>query len=533
MDVLAQLQRTLHTVNQVALARIRPGDSLQMLNEKAKMQEWLRGAAKLDDAPIATIEEVLRAFRQDANLKGLRQIQLACYGCTQSFGSDDWRLIENQALFEKLLDYVDQYRERRRTFRKLYRGLLNGYFSYDPDAPQTTPVGRSNWDTLRIFLANYLDTLNISVFTPEWLATLNEFPALLGENPAQYHNLFVLEGDGSVFSEIRERLDIGIDSWLVRQMVMTPFTAVETSDDETFKDNLDSLLLLLNDYPLYAGTGLQVLLDRYTRCVDQSVHAQLRDFSIGLWGNPWLPGNAHQWQCGEPARAMLAHWLKCHLLSEYFTLLSDDDKANSRRLNFWELYCEDFTGMYFALGQDAYALDNMPLYKFRRKAKGLVVKLTDEKRDVHMCIMQLEHHHVIEFNRESNAAYFYDTRQGIPSFYFSKGWVDIGAIGVQRVTEGVDVTRLSTPLRHYDTRRFTWEGRYAQELGVTDNAIKVFCAKYQCCYEDRRSEGAGQWIRPENASQYGAQVWSVLLGWGFALSTKEPGYVRKTGNSQN
>lgn len=522
MDVLEQLQGTLRNLNQLALAKMRPGDSLQMLDELSRLQTWIGAASRLEEPSTNTIEEAILVYRQKKFIKGLRQIRLVCYGCTQSIAGES--LIEDREYFGKLLKYVDKYSDRRRSFRKIYRGLLNGYFSYDPHAPNSSLVGRSNWATLRLFLAKNLDSLLAGLFTPEWLATLIRHPGLLGEHPESLFEILLLQGDASVFNEVRGHLEINVESWLVREIVMAPFKAVERMDDSTFKEYLDSLLLLLSDYPLYAGMGLRVLLDRYVQCADRDVHIALRDFSTGLWGNPWLPENIHQWQCGAEARVMLEHWLKRHLLSEFFCLLSDDVAA--RRLNFWDIYSADMTGMYFALGKEAYVIENRALYRFRKAAKGLLVRLTEEKQEVHICIMQFEHHHVVEFNRQNNAAYFYDTRQGTPSFYFSKGWVEIGAVSSRNITEGADVTRLSNPLRHQDMKRFTWEGRFAQELGVTENGIVAFCRKYQCLYEDKRNQDGPQWIVPAAANQYGREVWSVLIGWGFSFSEKEGGYFR-------
>ena len=526
MDALEKLQGKLRNINQVALARMRPGDSLQMQNERLLLQAKVKGSYRLEEAPLDSIEDALRNFRQNGYLKGLRQIRLICYGCTLAVGADAYRLIESRENFEKLLSHVGHYKDRRRTFRKLYRGLLNSYFSYDPDAPEVDIVARGNVEKLRKFLADQLAGFVIGDFTPDWLAVLGSYPDLLSEHPGQ--SMEIPQGDWSVLDEICKRLELDSDSWLVRRLVLEQVMAVERMDDATFKDYLDSLLLLLHDYPLYSDVGLKVLLDRYAVCEVQEIHAQLRDFALGLWGNPWLPDNRHQWQCGESARAMMAHWLKRQLLRGFFALLSNDDKAHPRRANFWDLYSEDMIGMYFALGRDAYRSGNMPLYKFRSYAKGLIAKLSEEKHGVHTCIMQFAHHHVVEFNRENNVAYFYDTSQGTPSFYFSKGWVDVGAIGVNDISEGADIARVSKPIRHQDTRQLTWEGEFAKEMGVSANALRAFCRKYQCVYEDFRDKDGSQWIRPTNADMYGPEVWSVLIGWGFSFLDEEKVYFSLT-----
>lgn len=526
MDVLEKLQQTLRNLNQVALARIRPGDMLQIEHERSRLREWVKGSGQLEDIPLHTIEDTLRSYRQNKYLKGLREIRMACYGCTQQLGGET--LIENRECFNKLLEYVKHYSDRRRTFRKLYRALLGSYFSYDPDTPGIALSGRENWEVLRQFLARHLASFPITEFTPDWLIVLSRYPDLVGVNPGQSLDTAILQGDWAVFNEIRDQLELDSGSWLVRRLVMAPVMAVGGMDDATFKDQLNSLLLLLNEYPLFGSEGLKILLDRYAACADKRVHGRLRDFAIALWGNPWLPDNAHKWQCGADARALLAHWLKRQLLSEFFGVISNDDKAAPRRLNFWDLYSEDMKGMYFALGRDAYAVGNMAAYTFRSHAKGLIAKLSEEKHGVHTCIMQFGHHHVVEFNHQNNVAYFYDISQGTPSFYFAKGWVEIGAISVQSITQGVDVGRTSKPIRHQDGHLLTWEGKFAQAMGMSENAIRMFCRKYQCLYEDLRNPDGYQWIRPIRHDQYGREVWSVLQGWGFSYSNEEKGYFHLT-----
>lgn len=526
MDVLERLQRIMANHNRVVLSRLRPGDSVQMLNERSKLEEWIGGTAQVEDAVSGTIEDALRGYRQNNYLKGFRQIRLVCYGCAQALDNDNYRLIDNREPFEQLLRYVERYANRPCSLRKLYRGLLNCYFSYDPDSPDAIPSGRGNREVLRIFLGKHLALLQTSGFKPDWLAALIHHPNLLGENPCRPYESLVFQGDWSAFDELRKQLEIGADSWLVRQMVMTPIKMVANMGETKFKEHLDSLLLLLHDYRLYADTGLTILLNRYVQCSNRKVNGSLRDFSIARWGNPWLPENSHQWQCSPEARRMLAYWLKRHLLAGFFGLLSNDDKKLSRRFNFWDLYSEDLTGMYFALSRDAFEVENMEIYKFRRAAKGLIAKLTDDKLDVHVCIMQFEHFHVVEFNRDNNVAYFYDLKKGTPHFYLSKGWTEIGALSVTSVSQGTDVSRQSTPLRHLDTLQLSWEGRFAQELGATENAIRAFCRKYRCRYTDSRELDEREWIHPDNLAKYGAEVWSILTGWGFSLTNEKSSYFR-------
>lgn len=526
MSALDQLQRTLHNVSRVALARLRPGDSLQMAHERSRLIDWLGGTSELEESTGDRIADALRAFEHNQYVSGLRQARLICYGCTQPFGTPPQRLIEHSKLFATLLEYVDRHYYRTRAFRKCYRGLLNCYFSYDPAGADSLAEGRHNSGVLRKFLDKRKDCLDTPGYNPPWVAALSAHHNLLGKDPCKPYRLADLEENLAVFDDLRERLEISNDSWIIRRIVFSQVRDAIALDDPSFGASIDSLLLLLIGHPLHAGAALALLLDRHARYEQPETGAALRDFSVKLWGNPWLAANAHQWLCSREAREMVAHSLKRHLLQKFFSMLSDNETENPRRLNFWELYCGDMQGMYFALGSDAFVRGHLELYKFRQDAKSLVVRLTEGKNDIHALIMQFSEHHVVEFNEHHNPAYFYDTRHGIPPFYLSKGWVEIGALSASKMTQGIGTAPRSKSLRHQDTNQLAWEGKFAELMGATENSIKAFCKKYRCLHEDLRADGGQEWIRPTERTQCGAEGWSVLRGWGFRLSPDEQGYCR-------
>jgi hypothetical protein len=531
MRAIDQLPHTLKSISQAALSKLRLGDSLQMLDERSKLEEWVGGASDLEEATGDRILASLQAFHENQFIRGLRQARLICYGCVQPFGSqpNPNRLIEDRQRFMKLLDYVEKYHHRTRSFRKCYRGLLNCYFSYDPYRGDTTTEGRENWETLRKFLDKQKGSLKTSGFNPPWVAALDDHPNLLCEDPCGCYGLAALQGDWTASDELRERLEISDDSWLTRRLILAQVKAVLELDDRTFKEFIDDVLLLLSNHPLHAGAALKILLNRYAQCGDPEASARLRDFAISLWGNPWLAGNEPHWQCSREARDMLVNWLKRHLLHEFFATLAGENADNLRRLNFWELYCGDLLGMYLALGKDAFVRGNKELYRFRKSAKGLVVKLTDGAHDLHALIMQFGQHHVVEFSSHNNVAYFYDTQQGTPPFYFGKGWVEVGALSVGNVLKGSNVAPLSKPIRHQDTKQLAWEGAFAQAMGSSENSIREFCRKYHCRHEESRTRDGYEWILPTEETQCGHEAWSVLSGWGFKSSPDKKGYYRVAG----
>jgi len=65
-----------------------------------------------------------------------------------------YRVIDNREPFEQLLLYAERYGNRPASLRKLYRGLLNCYFAYDPYAAERHTFGAQQLEKLREFLAS-------------------------------------------------------------------------------------------------------------------------------------------------------------------------------------------------------------------------------------------------------------------------------------------------------------------------------------------------------------------------------------------
>lgn len=526
MEALEQLGKTLNSIGRVALAKLKPGDLMPIQGERLKLLAWIGGEVAEDDSSGDRIVDALIAFDKHRHLKDLRQARLVCYGCTQAYGDASRRLIDEHELFLKLLDYVARHAQLTRPFRKCFRGLMNGYFAYDTEAAYATGTGRMSWEALRNFLHKHKDSLAMPGYTPEWINTITAHGNLLTATPCEPY----LNQDSQIFDEVCERLEISDDSWLVRTLLFAQVDAATRLDDTGFKERIDEVLLLLHDHPLYAHAALTRLLDRYARCAEHIVaHDNLRDYAVAQWGSPWLGNNAQNWLCTEPARDMVTRWLKHYLLQQFFTVFSEPDAETQRRMDFWDLYCEDLQGMYFALGNDAFGHGNQHHYKFRHDAKGLVARLSDTRHNLHAFIMQFKEQHVVEFNRQVNVAYFYSTKNGTPAFYLSKGWVEVGALSMGEVMKDSSVASGSKPIQHQDSKSLTWEGRFAQEVGMTANAVRVFCQKHACRHEDRSTQDGKVWMKPLNGERYAPTVASVLLGWGFTWSPEQKAYF-KTGN---
>ena len=79
---LDQLQRTLHNINRVALARMRLGDSLQIAQERSKLIDWLGDTTELEESPGSAVD-ALRALHRTSIFQ-IAPGEPICYGCSHS-----------------------------------------------------------------------------------------------------------------------------------------------------------------------------------------------------------------------------------------------------------------------------------------------------------------------------------------------------------------------------------------------------------------------------------------------------------------
>ncbi len=521
MDTLGKLADTMDRLSRVALATMHASDMLPIQHERQQLISWLGSEVDMDAIGGDRILTALQHFAEAGFVRDLRQARLLCYGCTQVYSEQGERLIENLKLFTTLLAYLTQHQERTRAFRKSYRGLLNAYFAYDPEAETVIGSGRSNWASLHTFLQNTQDRLTSDGHTPEWVRVLSNKKGLLSTVPCDdYHRG---AADIDCIEAFRFELNIGVDSWFIRSFVQSHLERIMALPDAKFQDEVNGALLLLAQYPLYTSRMLGKLLDRYSECKTKKSSDTLRDFAIEKWGAPWISQNESNWLCSASAREMISNWGKKYLVYEFFHLFAPEGSDNSRRAAFWNLYSEDLRGMYFALGSDAFDFKNRDFLKFRTDAKGLVVKLNDSKHNLHAVILQFEKFHIVEFSQQINVAYFYDTAKGTPEFYLSKGWVNVGALSVGNALKGNTQSQPARPMQHSDEKHLSWEGRFAQELGRSDTARQHFCERHTAVY----SESSGKaLIHPNDRQRYIKEIGSVLQGWGYTWSPEANGYFR-------
>jgi hypothetical protein len=248
MGTPAELKRKLSLINEHAFAGLK-FDFTPIGNEIKLLTKWVGEAASPKPASDLVLEALFR-FQRSSTLRNLREAQLVSYGCVEPFGRDKQRLIEDERLFPRLLDRIDEYRPKPIAFRRCYRGLLSGYFSYDPEAPTSKRSGKTNWQTLRNFLNERVSNIQRKGVEQKWVDAIIAHKNLLTISPFGRYGLSLLENDQSEFEKAKQQLDISEASWAVTRLILGQIEIAVSLSNSQFIDYLPRLLDLLSKHQL-------------------------------------------------------------------------------------------------------------------------------------------------------------------------------------------------------------------------------------------------------------------------------------------
>lgn len=395
----------MRAAGEAALRNVPPADLTSLSAEIRSLCAILGGTGSGVGAPPDRVREAITEFRRTGRLADARSARLVCWGTTVR-GSGQPPLIEDGDRFEPLIDEVDGFRAMRRPYRRCWRGLLDGYIGYDPDSGPE--VGRRNWTLLRTYLNDNLPDLERSGRAPDWLQVVDEHANILGEDPCGRYGAELLEDGAGVIEPLRRELSAGDSSWIGRRIFEAQIEAAVAFDDGRLRRVMPRLLALIDEHPLLADDALARVLDRYADGASTEIEPDLRDASVGRWGNPWLERNDTRWTLVEPeTRQMVSSWLKLRLIEDFFGLLSEDGINDQRRINFWKRYVDRISDMHFALGDAAYH-DTRPDFRvLRQSMKGRLLRLESGGRN-NAFIMRIGGHVVVEFGEKGNAMFAFD-----------------------------------------------------------------------------------------------------------------------------
>ena len=540
MGTPAELKRKLSLINERAFARLE-FDFTPIDNEIRVLTKWLGKAISLNPASDLVLEALLR-FRHSTTLPNLREAQLVSYGCVEPFGRDKERLIEDAQLFPTLLASIDAYRPKPRAFRRCYRGLLSGYFSYDPDLASSARHGKSNWRTLRSYLYERLPDIQSKDIEREWVDAIIGHKNLLTSSPFDRYGLSLLSEDQSEFEETKQKLNISEASWVVAQLIIRQIEIAASQSNSAFVDHLPRLLTLISKHEVVLDRALAKLLDRCVSCENTPARNVVCNFSVTSWGNPWLQSNRARWgKVTDPARQMVADWLKLDFIRQFFGLLSENSANDKRRLKFWERYHNSIDDMYFALGSAARTNRSIDFVSLRKKMVGRVLNLNSGGSPQNNAfIMRIGDYVVVEFGISGNACFIFDWRKLPFDLDGSEVAGDKTELKHDRHVERLlhkdsnagrweqlfeatlktllsvkpasEHTTIRTPISSAARNRQQSDASAERRARYTRNDLEGFCAKLGLKLRDLTAQRGNLWVLTDQSKQ---SVNRQLLAWGF------------------
>lgn len=474
----------------------------------------------------------LRAGRDPDQFRTLR---LQCHGCGTAFSEDGVALIGDAAALTRLFGFVENYRSDPFRFRRLFDGLLRAYLAVDREGQWfATREGRDGNDLLRAYLVAAFEDIRLLEPTPEWVSTLQAYPELLSKKPGSRFATDWLRTGGTEFQDVSRRLSLTGSSWLAIETLRSALSAAAALDDHKFIPHINAFLTAAAE-PRFRSLRDEIyaaLLARYAVLRSAPVNPELRDAVVAAWKNPWLARNDSAWvRVPDPARKMVAGWLKLDLIHQFFEVLSEDGKQDRSRFEFWRRYHEAMDDVYFALGSRAFSSRSPDLIKLRTALDGRLLELVGAEADNNAFIMCMGDDVVVEFSKKGNAAHRH-----------SRGQLDLDS---SRKAIGIGELRRDSTQRliHRGRGDEDWQERFAKTLrrGPASQAepaattrpfdqmfkpvsqaspsrhaslqeISLFAGAAKIRIEDHRSKGGSLWLLASNEDP---DINSQLTSWGF------------------
>ncbi len=552
MNPITDFRNRLFQINTEVLLTPFPDLSAEMARTKQRLRveygDISRGAGDQQGIAAAVI-----AYLHSHELPTYRDTKYVCFGVSSPYGNPLVRVIEHESLFPKLLNAVERLQPEPRKFRRCYQGLLKAYLRY-PGQHTESVYGHRNWRALREFLSQHCKALKQQKPIMEWSQALYEHRNLLADNPCKAYGKALLAGDMSVIDELKERLGVDDDTWVMNELILAQIHAATTLTDPEFILQVLPLVKLLEQHILLVTKGLSLLLIRYEACKVHTEHHTLREAALKEWKSPWLEANKPLWhgQIGEAATNMVSLWLKRGTIQDFFELLQADGKADRQRMEFWLKYAEAIDDIWLALG-DQSLYNNKPDYRRIRQnmiGRYMVLAGGSYNQD-NAFLMRIGGYVFIEFGLQNNACHVFSadnlpftfgqksvlgTRQGLKNkdhpghretLTHSEGWQGKfanflryhanavpGEIKSKAISTAVvdNTIRASTPAATVVKPAIQTIPAQPQTKAFDLKQLQAFCAPYDLTIDDHRAKGGALWVRTTETHAVAA---TVLKSAGF------------------
>lgn len=455
MHHINNLRERLNAVNLTSTKRLDFTD----MSEIVKVLHKLELSANKSDGVSAISEDkivtAIKAFAARNSIKSMPEARLLSYGCTLEM-KDGYILIEDEVGFNILISYLDQNKSSTRQFRKCYRGLLYGYFTYNIQSIKSKQSGVKSWNRLKSYLSNNSEKIETSGFNPEWVPAIIDNTNLFGDQPCAKYGLKALYGDTTDFDMLKVKLEISSNSWLFEQFINAQIDAGVRLSDDKFKLVISPLLNILSENVVLQDGGLAKIINRYFSNDNLGTNNQLKDYVISLWKNPWLNTHSSKWALISPhAKQKIEEWLKLELITLFFSLLAEDGLNNPRRVNFWKKHHQKISEMYFVVAQNASFRYSNDFKKMKSSMEGRLLDMIGSSTSAF--VMRIGNYYFIEFGQINNATYIYKAGN-LP--------LDFNHVKRTTINELKNKSLANDRLAHNDVMHgYTkWEDRFENEI---------------------------------------------------------------------
>ncbi|MEK6750351.1 MAG: EH signature domain-containing protein [Pseudomonadota bacterium] len=552
MNELIQLQSSLAQIFRDGLRNPGSWENPQAVKDIKDLNGTLNG---VPSAPSSdSIETIVLKYRRTQSVASFRELKYVCYGAAMKM-QDGWCLLGNERWRDKLFADVDQLDEPRRRF-KCFQALLSSYFAFAPHDEQ--PTDRAGWIKLRSRLAIHRyqferNVTNWKLRLPEWFGVLSKHSNLLTEAPCDRYGSDLLRGDSARIEEVRKGLSIPSNSWVMEEAILAPMKSAAAWSDDTFKTHLDPLLRLALGHTemkvsdLLKRRAIALLISRYARCEGKQEHPALRDTAVSIIGNPWL--KKKQWDAwvkkndGQPddeARDLVNSWLKQRLIKDFFDVLSEDGRADQRRLNYWLRFETEIEDLWLALGPDATSDRSKPFQDLRERAVGRLLRLENPgQSNNNAFIMRMGDWLIVEFGITGNACYVYpltpapfalhgktvslyklkNKNLGEAHNHIAKGWesnFDRAICSKIGYKPGKDMPRprlqVEQPRGGYAASSNSPD---ANSKGLNETEFWRQVRQYSLPTDDKRDKGGALWVNIEQSRYPTIDQWLESLGFKY------------------
>ena len=412
MNALTNLATLLRIGNQQGAKPMTVDGSIDMVI--AEMTQRAK-AAQNHHMPADLLADAVSRFWLHSEITSFRDTFLLAWGLCVPHMKAGPCIMEDQSRFQIVLDSVDAWQQNPKAFRRCYQGLVKSYFTYDGVNPNGPAIAQHNWVFLRDYLAQNVKGIEAGSLNPDWVAVARENPELFTAQPYARYAAQQLRDEIEALNYLCQQLGIAQASWFLRELIMAQVLDATKKRDNEFLALLPRLLNLLIANEVLRDRGLTLLLDRYAVMQTVPLHQALRDNAVQWWGNPWLPSNKTRWGgVTNPAREMIADWLKLEFIETFFTKLAEDGMGDRRRMVFWKRYVKSIDDVRFALGSAALNSSEPDFVALRKKMKGLICELAGTEKNNNAFIMTIGNLVAVEFSGMGNAFYGYDAQKPLP-----------------------------------------------------------------------------------------------------------------------